>query len=97
MTEHNSYETHKTYPNICVPRSNQQQFKLNKINEIKDYFVAEIKEIELINSLVVLFVTTGSIFIASFARFIGAPVGMVSTSFSLAFSSHKKAIKNNKK
>ena len=93
MTERNSYETHNIYPNIWVPRSNQQQFKLNKINEIKDYFIAEIKEIELINSLIVLFVTTGSIFIASFASFIGAPVGMVSTSFSLAFSISTGVIK----
>ena len=27
--------------------SNNQQFRLNRINEIKDYFVAEIKEREL--------------------------------------------------
>ena len=26
-----------------------QQFRLNKINEIKDYFIAEIKERELIS------------------------------------------------
>ena len=31
-------------------------------------------------------VATGSISIASFATFIGAPVGIVSTSFSLAYS-----------
>ena len=37
-------------------------------------------------SLIVLFVTTASISIASFATVIGAPVGMVSASFSLAFS-----------
>ena len=36
--------------------------------------------------LIVLSVTTGSISIASFATVIGAPVGMVSASFSLAFS-----------
>ena len=68
---------------------------------MKDYFVAEIKEIELMSkrlskyiasfeyfdkSLIVLSVTTGSISIASFATVIGAPVGMVSASFSLAFS-----------
>ena len=29
--------------------SNEQQFRLNKINEIKDYFVAEIKERELMS------------------------------------------------
>ena len=37
-------------------------------------------------SLIVLSVTTGSISIASFATVIGARVGMVSASFSLAFS-----------
>ena len=38
------------------------------------------------NSLIVLSVTTGSISVASFATVIGAPVGMVSASFNLAFS-----------
>ena len=37
-------------------------------------------------SLVVLSITTGSISIAPFATVIGAPVGMVIASFSLAFS-----------
>ena len=37
-------------------------------------------------SLIVLSVTIGSIFIASFATVIGAPVGIVSSSFSLVFS-----------
>ena len=37
-------------------------------------------------SLIVLSVTTGSIFIASFATVIGAPVGIMSASCSLAFS-----------
>ena len=37
-------------------------------------------------SLIVLSVTTGTISIASFATVIGAPVAMVSASFSLAFS-----------
>ena len=37
-------------------------------------------------SLIVLSVTTSSISIASFATVIGAPVGLVSASFSLAFS-----------
>ena len=40
MAECNSYETHNIYPNSY----NQQQFRLNKINEIKDYFLVEIKE-----------------------------------------------------
>ena len=98
-------KTPNIYPNLnAIPLnaniSNEQQFRLNKINEIKDYFVAEIKERELMSkrlskyiasfdyfdkSLIVLSVTTGSISIASFATVTGAPVGMMSTSCSLAF------------
>ena len=96
-TEHDFHETPNIYPNL----NDQQQFRLNKTNEIKDYFVAEIKERELMckrlskyiasfdyfdKSIIVLSVTTGSISTASFATVTGAPVGMVSTSFSLAFS-----------
>ena len=98
MAECNSiehdFQTHNIYPNLGISLSDQQQFRLNKINEIKDYFVAEIKERELMSkrlskyiasfeyfdkSLIVLSVTTGSFSI-------GAPVGIVSASFSLAFS-----------
>ena len=101
MAKCNSHQTHNIYPNLGVSLSNQKQFRLNKINEIKDYFVAEIKERELISkilskyiasfeyfdkSLIALSVTTGSISIASFAAVIGAPVGMMSASCSLAFS-----------
>ena len=94
MTEHkftecNYHETHNIYPNLnsvplnAIPLNDQQQFKLNKINEIKDYFIAEIKERELMTkrlskyiasfdcfdkSLIALSVTTGSISIASFAN-----------------------------
>ena len=101
MAERSSYETHNIYPNLnATPLSNQQQFILNKINEIKDYFLAEIKERELMskrlskyiapfeyfyNSLIILSITTDSISIASFATVIGVPVGTVSASFSLAF------------
>ena len=50
MTECNSYETHNIYPNLnAIPLNDQLQFRLNKINEIKDYFVAEIKERELMS------------------------------------------------
>ena len=55
-------------------------------------------------SLIVLSVATGSISIASFATVIGAPVGMMSASFSLAFSittgfvkKFLKTIRNKKK
>ena len=39
------------YPNLDVNISNDQQFRLNKINEIKDYFIAEIKERELMSQI----------------------------------------------
>ena len=52
-------------------------------------------------SLIVLSITTGSISIVSFASVTGAPVGIASASFSLAFSVStrivKKTVKNNKK
>ena len=97
MAECNSHETRNTYPNL----NDQQQFRLNKINEIKDYFVAEIKKGELMRKrpskyiacfdyfdkpFVVLSVTTGRISIASYATVTGTPVGIVSESFSLPFS-----------
>ena len=89
------------YPNVGVSLSDQKQFRPSKINEIKDYFVAEVKERELMSkglrkyiasfdyfdkSLIILSVITGSISIASFPTVIRAPVGMVSAIFSLAFS-----------
>ena len=84
-------------------------FRLNKTNEIKDYFVAEIKERELMSkriskyiacfhyfdkSLIALSVTTGSISNAPFATVIGAPVGITNASFSLAFSICTGIVKN---
>ena len=46
--EHDFHKTANMYPNLNANISNEQQFRLNKINEIKDYFLAEIKERELI-------------------------------------------------
>ena len=102
MAEWNSHETHNMYPNLSATLLNdQQRFRLNKVNQIKDYFVAEIKERELMSKrvskyiasfdyfdkpLIVLSVTTGSISIELFATVIGAPVGIVSASFSLVFA-----------
>ena len=46
--EHNTVERSNICPNLNeIPLSDQQHFRPNKINEIKDYFVAEIKEREL--------------------------------------------------
>ena len=97
MVEYNSIETCNMYPNL----NDQQQFRINKINEIKDYLVAGVKERESMSkrlskyiasfdcfdkSLIVLSGTSDSISIVSFATVIGAPVGITSASFSLAFS-----------
>ena len=99
--EHNFRETPNMYPNLSGNISNDQQFRLNKINEIKDYFIAEIRERELMSknlskyiasfeyfdkSLIVLSVATGSISTASFATVNEAPAGIMSASCSLTFS-----------
>ena len=48
-----SHETHNKYPNLnavplsATPLNDQQRFRLNKVNEIEDSFVAEISEREL--------------------------------------------------
>ena len=82
MAEHSSYETNNFYPNLSLSLSDNWRFRLNRINEIRDYFVAEIKERELMTkrlskyiaffdyfhkSLIVLSVIPGSISIASVA------------------------------
>ena len=99
--EHNFHETPNMYPNLRANTSNDQQFRIDKINEIKDYFIGEIRERELMSkslskyiasfeyldkSLIVLSVATGSICIASFTTTIRVPVGIMSASCSLAFS-----------
>ena len=68
---------------------NNQQLRLNKINETENYFIAEIKERELMskslskyiasfdyfeNSLIVLSARSGSISIASLTTVIGTPI-----------------------
>ena len=50
MAQHSSTECSNIYPNLnAASLSNEQWFRLNKINEIKDYFVAEMKERELMS------------------------------------------------
>ena len=43
------YETPNIYPNLNVPLNDQQHFRLNEINNIRDYFVAKIEERELMS------------------------------------------------
>ena len=90
--EHNPAERFNIYPSLnAIPLneislSDQQHLWVNKINEIKDYFIAGIKERQLMSkrlskyiafcnyfdkSLIVLSATSGSISIASFATVIG--------------------------
>ena len=90
--EHNS---------IGTSNLNNQQFRLNKISEVKDYIITEIKERKLMSkklskyisffdyfdkSLIVLSVASGSVSITSFATVIGIPIGITSARLSLAFS-----------
>ena len=76
MAESNSIKVRNIYPNL----NDQQQFRLNKISEVRDYFIVEIRERESMNkrlskyiasfdcfnkSLIVLSATSGSMSIAS--------------------------------
>ena len=94
---------------IYTNLNDKQQFRLNKMNEVTYYFIAEIKKTELMGkrlskyiasfdyfhkSLIVLSAASGSISIASFATVIGASVGIASASFSLAFSMSTGIVKN---
>ena len=102
------HETPNMYAYLSANISIDQQFRLNKINEIKDYFIAEVRERELMSknlskyiasldyldkSLIVLSVATGSVSIASFATVIGAPIRIMSASRSLTFSVTTRFVK----
>ena len=93
-------KTPNIYPNLNAIPSNEQQFRLNKINEIKYYFLAEIRERELISknlskyiasldyfdkSLNILSMFSGSISIASFAIIIGVPAGILGATCNFTF------------
>ena len=111
-------KTQNIYPNLsaaplnAIPLSanisNEQQFRLKKINEIKDYFLAEIRERELISknlskyiasldcfnkSLNVLSISSGIISVASFATVIGVTTGIIGASCSFTFSTTSGFVK----
>ena len=103
MDKYNSIEndfhtTPNTYPNLSANMSNEQQLRLKKIYEIKDFFLAEIRERELISknlskyiaffeyfnkSIIFLSVLSSSISVASFVSVIGAPAGIIGASLGL--------------
>ena len=105
MVECNSMECNSIksikHNSIDTSNLNNQQFSLNKISEIEDYFIIVIKERELMSKilskyisffdyfdkcLIVLSISSGSVSIASFATVLGIPIGITSASLSLAFS-----------
>ena len=107
--EHDFNKTPNIYPNLSENVSNEQQLRLNKINEIKDYFLAEVRERELITknpskyiasfeyfnkSLILLSVLASSISFASFASVIGAPAGILGASCGITFSITSRFIKS---
>ena len=112
MVACNSRETNNMYPNLnAIPLNDQQQFRLNIINEIEDYCRNQRKKLNgqekhiasfgyFDKLLIVLSITRGSISIASFITVIGAPIRKPCGSFSLAFSISRgiveKTVKNNK-
>ena len=79
----------------------QTKIRLNKINEIENYFIEEINQRKscskklskyvavfdyIDQALIVLSATSGGVSIISFTSIIGAPVGIASASFTLIFS-----------
>ena len=56
MSERNSFKVRNIDPNL-----NDQQFILNKINDVKDYITPEIKERELISKRVSKYVASSLI------------------------------------
>ena len=103
MDKYNSIEndfhtTPNTYPNLSANMSNEQQLRLKKIYEIKDFFLAEIRERELISknlskyiaffqyfnkSIIFLSVLSSSISVASFVSVIGAPAEIIGATLGL--------------
>ena len=79
----------------------QTKFRLDEISKIEDYFIEEINQKKLCSKklnkyvtifdykdkiLIVLSTTTGAISIISFKSVVGAPVRIVSASFTIIFS-----------
>ena len=84
-----------------IKLSEQTKFRLDEISKSENYFIEEINQRKSYSQklnkyitafdyidkiLIVLSVTTGGVSIISFTSVIGAPVGIVSASFTLIFS-----------
>ena len=88
--------------------SEQTKFQLDEISKIESYFIEEINQRKSCSQklnkyvttfdyidkiLIVLSATTGGVSIISFTSIIGAPVGIVSASFTLIFSLTTRIVK----
>ena len=88
--------------------SEQTKFRLDEISKIENYFIEEINQRKSCSQklnkyvttfdyidkiLIVLSATTGGVSIISFTSIIGAPVGIVSASFTLIFSLTTRIVK----
>ena len=88
-------------PSTNLDLRNQTLRRLNKINEIEDYFITEIYEREMMGkrpskyiatfdyidkTLIVLSAASGGVSITSFASVVDTPLGIASESSSFAFS-----------
>ena len=88
--------------------TDQTKYRLNELNKIENYFKSEINQRKSCSKklskyvaafdyidkvLIVLSATRGGVFIISFTRFVGAPVGIASTIFTLIFSLTIRIIK----
>ena len=105
----NKLRPDKTFSDLTTLSLNDQtKFRLNQINEIKDYFEFEIKERETVikkltnytaaldytdKMLIILSATRGGISIISFTNVIGIPAGVISAIFTLLFSLTTEIIK----
>ena len=91
-------------PNLNANISSEQQFRRNKINEIKNFskYISSLDYFD--KSLNALSILSGSISIATFATVIGAPAGIIEASCGFTFSitsgflkKFLKTIRNKKK
>ena len=89
MIQCNSIGAHNIYPNL----NDQQQFRLNESNDVKDYFIAEIKEIELVSRKLSKYIERElmskrlSKYIASFDYFVKYLIVLSATGGSISIAS----------
>ena len=82
MDKYNSFEhdfpkTPNMYPNLSENIWNKQQRRLNKINEIKDYVLAEIRERELISKNLSKYIASFEYFNKSLIPYLYKPVAFL--------------------